>query len=170
MVINAILPITIRPASPQDNDAIWEIFHQVGKDGDTYAHTEDTTKDEFKAYWLNVNGNTHTYVAEYDGKVAATFMLQPNRLGRGSHVANGAFMVHPGFRRQGIGKTIGQYAIDEARRLGFKAMQYNFVVSTNEVAIKLWQSLGFNVIGTVPEGFRHARLGLVDALIMHRFL
>lgn len=162
------MSINIRLANPNDTDAIWEIFHEVGKGGDTYAHTGETTYEEFKAYWMA--DKVRTYVAEYEGVVVGTFILLENRAGRGSHVANGAFMVHPGFHGKGIGKAMGQHAIDEAKRLGFQAIQFNFVVSTNATAIKLWKSLGFSVIGTVPKGFNHAKLGLVDALIMHRFL
>lgn len=162
------MAINLRPAKEDDIDILWDIFHEVGKGGDTYAHTGDMTKDQFKTYWFAPTN--HVYVAEYESKVAGTFLLRPNHWGRGSHVANGAFMVHSGFRGKQIGKALGEHAISEAKRLGFKAIQYNYVVSTNEPAIKLWQSLGFNVIGTVPQGFNHAKLGMVDTLVMHRFL
>lgn len=160
--------VNIRAATPLDTDSLWEIFHEVGQGGDTYAHTGDMTKEQFIAYWLAATN--HVYVAEHEGKVAGTFLLRPNHWGRGSHIANGAYMVHPRFRGLGMGRAIGEYSVEEARRLGFKAMQFNYVVSTNQVAVNLWKSLGFTVLGTVPQGFNHAKLGLVDALIMHRFL
>jgi ribosomal protein S18 acetylase RimI-like enzyme len=162
------MPINLRPAKPEDTDTLWDIFHEVGKGGDTYAHTGEMTKDQFITYWLAPTN--HVYVAELDGNIAGTFLLRQNHWGRGSHIANGAYMVHSGFRGHRIGKTLGQHSIDEAKRLGFKAIQFNYVVSTNQIAINLWKSLGFNVIGTVPQGFNHAKLGMVDALIMHRFL
>lgn len=162
------MSINFRLATKGDTKALWEIFHEVGKGGDTFAHTRETTKEEFEEYWLAKN--TRTYVVEFEGNAAATFIILQNRMGRGSHVANGAFMVHPKFHGKGIGKTMGNYAIEEAKRLGYQAMQFNFVISTNTAATNLWKSLDFNVIGTVPKGFNHAKLGMVDVLILHRFL
>ena len=97
-------------------------------------------------------------------------MIKPNYHGRGSHVANATYMVKSEWRGRGIGRKLGEHSLAAARELGYLAMQFNAVVSSNEVAVKLWQRLGFSIIGTVPKGFQEARMGLVDLYIMHRFL
>ncbi len=102
--------------------------------------------------------------------MVGTYTLRPNAIGLGSHVANAAFMVSPEARGAGVGKRMGEHALAEARRLGFRAMQFNFVVSTNEPAVRLWRKLGFEIVGTLPGAFRHARLGFVDAYVMFQTL
>jgi ribosomal protein S18 acetylase RimI-like enzyme len=109
-------------------------------------------------------------VAESGGQVVGTYILKPNQPALGSHVANAAFMVSPAARGLGVGKRMGEHCLVEARRLGFRAMQFNFVVSTNEAAVRLWQQLGFEIIGTLPEAFRHSQRGFVDAYVMFRTL
>ncbi len=120
------------------------------------------------AYWF-ANG-TRTYVAEHDGKIVGSYILRSNRPGLGDHVANAGFMVDPAGRGLGIGRAMGEHALGEARRLGYRAMQFNFVISTNEPAVHLWQQLGFRIVGTLPGAFRHARKGSVDAYVMYRSL
>src|SRR5262249_21744099 len=105
-----------------------------------------------------------------EGRIAGTYIVRPNQPGLGSHVANAAFMVSPDARGLGAGRRMGEHCLAEASRLGFRAMQFNFVVSTNEVAVRLWQSLGFRIVGTLSKAFRHARLGFVDAYVMFREL
>jgi len=117
-----------------------------------------------------LRADTHTYVAEDDGHVVGTYILRANQPGSGSHVANAAFMVAPTARGQGIGRAMGENCLSEARRLGFRAMQFNFVVSTNEGAIRLWKQLGFKIVATLPGAFRHPQKGYVDVYVMFRSL
>lgn len=160
--------VTIREATDRDRDAIWEIFRATVAPGDAFVYDPNTPREEAMAYWF-ANG-TRTYVAEDDGKVVGSYILRPNRPGLGNHVANAGFMVDPTARRSGIGRTMGEHALLEARRLGYRAMQFNFVISTNESAVRLWQRLGFKIVGTLPDAFRHSQKGLVDAYVMFRSL
>lgn len=160
--------MNLRPADRADADAIWEIFHTVIAGGDTYVFDPAMSREEAMAYWFRAD--THTYVAETDGLVVGTYILKPNQPALGSHVANASFMVSPSARGLGAGRLMGEHCLDEARRLGFRAMQFNFVVSTNEPAVRLWQQLGFNIVGTLPGAFRHSKLGFVDAYVMFRTL
>ena len=158
----------IRKADEADRDAIWKIFHGVVAAGDTYAIDPDMSREEALAYWSGAD--TQTYVAESTGRVVATYILRPNQSGGGSHIANAGFMVAPDARGQGIGRAMGEHCLSEARRLGFRAMQFNFVVSTNESALRLWEDLGFKIVGTLPGAFRHPEKGYVDVYVMFRSL
>src|SRR4029453_9955482 len=158
----------IRPASPSDADAIWNIFQIVVAGRDTYAFLPDTPRDEALGYWLG-EGIT-ARVAVLDGRVVGMYKLIENRGGLGAHVANASFMVHPSAAGRGIGYDLGAHCLREARRQGYEAMQFNFVVSTNTRAVGLWQRLGFRIVGTLPRAFRHGTLGLVDAVVMYREL
>jgi L-amino acid N-acyltransferase YncA len=160
--------VTIREATERDRDAVWEIFHAVVAGGDTYVFDPETPRDEALAYWFQQG--TRTYVAESGGRVVGTYVLRPNRAGLGSHVSNASFMVSPSARGLGVGRAMGEHCLDEARRLGYRAMQFNFVVSTNEAAVGLWQRLGFTIVGTLPGAFRHRTRGFVDAYVMFRTL
>ena len=113
-----------------DSDAIWDIFHSVVVRGDTYTLDPDISREEALAYWLHPSN--WCYVAEREGNVVGTYILKANQPGPGSHVANAAFMVSPQARGFGVGRTMGEHSLSEARRLGFRAMQFNLVVSTNE--------------------------------------
>ena len=158
----------IRPAIPQDADAIWEIFQKVVARRDTYVFLPDTPRDEAVGYWLGTNAITR--VAELEGRVVGMYKLIENNRGLGAHVANASFMVDPSASGRGIGYAMGADCLREARGQGYEAMQFNFVVSTNTRASELWQRLGFRVVGTLPRVFRHGTLGLVDALVMYREL
>jgi len=158
--------VIIRRAQPDDAAAIWRIFQAVVAPGDTYSFTPDTTEKDAVAYFLGP-GIT-SFVAEDDGRVIGMYKLIPNRIGRGSHVSNASFMVDPGFTGKRAGRAMGLHCLDEARRRGFRAMQFNFVVSTNERAVALWLSLGFAIVGTLPGAFHHQQLGYVDAYVMFR--
>lgn len=159
----------IRKAALGDANAVWEIFHEVVQEGDTFVFDPETTKEAGLAYWMGED--KHCYVYEHEGEVAGTFIIKDNQPDLGSHVANASFMVSPRFQGRSIGKKIGQGAISEAKKLGYKAMQFNIVISTNERAVNLWESLGFNVVGTVPEAYHHQKLDqLVDIYIMYRKL
>lgn len=158
----------IRRATASDADPIWDIFHSVVAGGDTYAFDPETSREDALAYWLHPSNRC--YVAQLESEVVGTYILKANQPALGSHVANAAFMVAPRARGRGVGRHMGEHALDEARRLGFRAMQFNFVVSTNESAVRLWQRLGFRIVGTLPGVFRHPHKGWVDAFVMFRSL
>lgn len=160
--------LQIRSATHADRDAIWAIFHEVVATGDTYAFDPGTPRDEALAYWFR--DDTHTYVAEKDGKIVGSYVLRPNRPGLGAHVSNASFIVATSARGLGVGRAMGEHCLSEARRLGFRAMQFNFVVSTNESAVHLWEALGFKIVGTLPGAFRHSQKGYVDVYVMFRSL
>jgi L-amino acid N-acyltransferase YncA len=160
--------LNIRPAAEADRDAIWDIFHEVVAAGDTYAFDPGMLREEALAYWFEAG--THTYVAESDRRVVGTYILRANQAGPGAHVANAAYMVAKDARGLGVGRKMAEHSLSEARRLGFRAMQFNFVVSTNASAIHLWQQLGFKIVGTLPGAFRHPQAGYVDVNVMFRSL
>ena len=160
--------MTIRPATRADADAIWRIFHAVVAGGDTYTFLPDTPRDQAIEYFLGPG--IAAWVIEDAGGVIGMYKMIPNRIGLGSHVANASFMVDPSAHGRGAGRAMGEHCLDEARKAGYRAMQFNFVVSTNTVGVALWQKLGFEIVGTLPKAFRHSRLGYVDAYVMHRFL
>lgn len=159
---------SIRTATLEDWPAIWAIFSQVVRAGDTYAYPTDIDEDTAKHLWMDVP--QVTYVAENDGDIVGTYYLKPNQMGPGSHVCNAGYMVSELARGQGLGRALCLHSLDEARRLGFKAMQYNSVVATNATAIHLWQDLGFHIAGTLPLAFHHDTKGYVDALVMYQAL
>ncbi len=158
----------LRPATLSDSDAVWTIFHEVVATGDTYVFDPNTSREEALAYWFAAG--TNTYVAEADGQIVGTCILKPNQPALGSHVANAAFMVSSTTRGMGAGQRMGEHCLAEAKRLGFRAMQFNFVVSTNDKAVRLWQRLGFAIVGTLPGAYRHSKLGFVDAYVMFQKL
>jgi L-amino acid N-acyltransferase YncA len=160
--------LTIREATDRDRDAIWAIFRATVAPGDAFVYDPNTPREEADAYWFAKG--TRTYVAEQDEKIVGSYILRPNRPGLGNHVSNAGFMVDPAARRLGVGRAMGEHALEEARRLGYQAMQFNFVIATNDSAVRLWQHLGFRIVGTLPGAFRHAREGLVDAYVMFRSL
>ena len=160
--------IEIRPADEADFERIWEIFQAVVLPGDSYVFPPDATREDARAYF--VSDDFRTFVITVDGVVAGMYKLRPNNIGLGSHVSNASFMVDPAYRGLGLGERMGRHCLEEARRMGYLAMQFNFVVSTNTPAVTLWRKLGFEVVGVLPKAFRHATLGLVDALVMYKFL
>lgn len=160
--------ITIRRAEEADFDAIWRIFQEVVRRGDTYTYDPETTREQAHSIWMS--GGQATYVACADDRIVGTYIIKPNQPGLGSHVANAGYMVSVDARGKGVGRAMCEHSLEEARRVGFHAMQFNIVVSTNESAVALWKKLGFSIIGTLPQAYRHKELGLVDAYVMHRFL
>jgi ribosomal protein S18 acetylase RimI-like enzyme len=169
-------PMKIRRAMAPDCDAIWEIFHEVITAGETYPIDPDTSRDGALAYWFQPG--SHAYVVEQDAgsgakadhRIVGSYTLHPNQSGGGAHVANAGFIVAKGARGEGIGRMLGEHCFSEARRLGFRAMQFNFVISTNEGAVKLWQDLGMKIVGTLPGAFCHPEKGYVDVYVMYRSL
>jgi L-amino acid N-acyltransferase YncA len=156
-------------ATDADFDAVKEIFLHVVDEGETYSYERETLTDQWiRDYWMK--HVVTTLVARVDGKVAGVCAIRVNRTGRGNHIANASYVVHHDFRGIGIGHALGRESLRVSRQHGYKAMQFNYVVSTNAKAVALWQSLGFKIIGTMPQGYRHSRHGLVDVYMMHRFL
>jgi L-amino acid N-acyltransferase YncA len=160
--------MNIRPALESDFAAMWPIFQQIVEPGATYVFAPDCSSAEAFAYWF-APGVT-AFVAEDNGQVVGMYKLIPNQRGLGSHVANASFMVSPAYGGKGTGQQMGLHCLREAKRAGFLALQFNFVVSTNKAAVSLWQKLGFAIVGTLPGAFKHKSLGYVDAYVMHRFL
>ncbi len=160
--------LVVRRDTPADADALWDILRPVIAAGETYAYPRDLTRDAALAAWHPAAG--HTFVAELDGRLAGTYLLKPNQGGPGGHVANCGYMVASWARGLGLGEALCRHSLDTARGLGFRAMQFNSVVSTNRTAIAVWQRCGFTIVGTVPQAFAHPSAGLVDIHVMHRFL
>ncbi len=161
--------IEILPASESDFDFIWPIFRDIVKTGDTYVYRAQISRDEAKKVWMDPK--FRTFIAKKDGKVAGAYVIRPNHRDLGDHIANAAYIVAGEFQDQGIGRKMAEHSFEQARLTGYRAMQFNYVISTNEKAVRLWQSLGFEIIGTVPDAHQHQQLGkLVPIHIMHKTL
>lgn len=158
----------IRPAAQADVDAIWRILEPIIRAGETYALPRDMRRADALAYWMKPEHEV--FVAEDAGAIAGTYYLRANQAGGGAHVANCGYMVAPEAAGRGIARAIGLHSLERAKARGFRAMQFNFVVATNAPAVLLWESLGFAVVGRLPQTFRHPALGDVDALVMFRRL
>lgn len=170
VAVRIIGGVEIRDATAKDWPAIWPFLHQIVSAGETYAYDPDMTEDQARRLWM-VGPPGRTIVAVDDGgAVVGTSNMYANRPGPGSHVASASFMVDPAAAGRGIGRALGEAMLEWARAKGFRAVQFNAVVETNERAVRLWQSLGFAVIGTVPEAFAHPTHGYVGLHIMHRRL
>lgn len=155
----------IRPATDDDWPAIYPIFAATVAEGRTYAYPERLSPHEAQALWVEPPPG-QTVVAVQDGTVVGTAKMGPNRPGRGAHVATASFMVSPDHRGSGIGRGLAEYVIAWARDTGYQSIQFNAVVETNTAAVHLWRSLGFEIIGTVPEAFNHPEHGLVGMHVM----
>jgi ribosomal protein S18 acetylase RimI-like enzyme/DNA-binding MarR family transcriptional regulator len=163
----------IRAMRKGDRAGVLAIARELVADGTTYALDPDASDAALLADWLppaEGGERTRCLVAERDGRVVGMAVVRPNRAGAGGHVANGAFAVAANAGGKGVGRALGEHALGAAMALGYEAMQFNFVVSTNERAVRLWSDLGFGVVGRLPGAFRHPRLGRVDALVMFREL
>jgi ribosomal protein S18 acetylase RimI-like enzyme len=161
-------PLQVRRARRQDHEDIWQIFRAVVAGGDTYVFDPHISRRKALAYWLGPK--TRCYVALSDQGIVGSYILKANQPGLGSHVANAGFMVSPSARGRGIGRAMAEHCLLEAHRLGFRAMQFNFVVATNRTALRLWKNLGFEIVGKLPGAFRHSRRGFVNVFVMYRFL
>ena len=158
--------ISVRPAGNEDRDAIAGILHPVLQAGETYALPRDWSPQEALAFWFL--GDHEVFVAEQDKIIVGTYYLQANQRGGGAHIANCGYVTAGHSAGRGVATAMCAHSLRWAARRGFRAMQYNFVLSSNERAVKLWKRLGFSVIGTIPAAFDHPTLGLVDAYVMHR--
>ena len=162
----------IREATASDWPAMWSFMRTIIAEGETYAWDRDMPEERARSYWMHKPPLPagRTLVAVLEGAVAGTAEFHPNFGGPGSHIANAGFMVHPAYAGRGVGRALCEYVVAEARSAGFRAMQFNAVVSTNVQAVALWKSLGFEILATIPEGFNHPALGFVDLHIMFQRL
>ncbi len=160
--------MNIREATDADWPAIWAVFGPIVAAGETYTVPRDASAEDARELWMDPVARV--FVAEDDGRVVGSAKLRPNFLGPAAHVANASFIVDAAAGRRGIGRALGEHVLAQARSAGYRAMQFNAVVETNAGAVALWQSLGFEILTTVPEGFDHPRHGLVGLHIMHRKL
>jgi ribosomal protein S18 acetylase RimI-like enzyme len=158
----------IRPATPDDDEAILDVIMPVIRCGETYALPRDWSGTEALAYWRSPGHAV--FVAAEDDAVLGTSYVRPNQRGGGSHVANAAFMTRATTQGRGVAAAMCTHALDYAAAAGYAAMQFNFVVATNARAVALWQRLGFQIVGRLPGAFQHPALGFVDALVMFRTL
>jgi L-amino acid N-acyltransferase YncA len=162
------MEIKIRLATDADREAIWEMFHEVVSAGDVFAFDPQMSRADALAFWCGAD--MHVYVAEENGRVLGSYYITANHAGGGSHVANAGYMVAASARGHHLGRAMCEHSLAEARRLGFRAMQFNYVVSTNESAVHLWKEFGFEIVGTLPGAFRHPQKGYVDVYVMFRSL
>ena len=160
--------LVIRPAAADDRDDIWSILEPVLRAGETYTLPRDISTEAALAYWHR--DDHEVFVAEEAGRMLGTYFLRANQAGGGSHVANCGYMTAPGAGGRGVGRAMLEHSLARARARGFLAMQFNFVVSTNDRAVKTWLAYGFEIVGRLPSAFRHPQLGLVDALVMYKHL
>lgn len=160
--------MNIRQAREQDWDDIWPIFHEIVQAGETYAFDQDTSKPQAEQIWLTAPRTT--YVFEENGKILGTYYLKTNQAGPGNHVCNCGYMVSSEARGKGLATAMCKHSQAIALELGYKAMQYNFVASSNEGAIRLWTKLGFSIVGNLPKAFKHPTRGFMDALVMFKWL
>jgi L-amino acid N-acyltransferase YncA len=160
--------ISIRRASTADFEQIWAIFQPIVKAGETYAFDPDTTREQAFRLWMEAP--LQTFVAELNGQIVGTYYIKPNQPALGAHVCNCGYMVAGSARGQGVATLMCEHSQAVALKLGFKAMQFNLVVVTNKGAIRLWQRLGFEIVGRLPGAFRHRSIGLVDAFVFYKWL
>ncbi len=153
----------------KDYEKIWDIFSNVIKTGDTYVFDPDTPREALQKHWFADHMDTFVAVDE-DGSVLGTYIIKPNQIDLGNHIANCGYMVSPAYQGRGTGKRLCQHSIEFAKQKGYLSIQFNIVVSTNTTAVNLWKKFGFTIIGTTPKGFRHKELGLVDTYIMFKDL
>ena len=158
----------VRVAVDDDWPDIWPFWHAIVAAGETYTWSPATTYEEGRRLWMLPPPAEVLVAEDGNGAVRGTAVVKPNQPGLGDHVANASFMVDPSARGLGIGRRLGEAVIERSRAAGYRALQFNAVVATNAPAIRLWESLGFAVVGRVPQAFRHPHEGPVDLLIMHR--
>jgi ribosomal protein S18 acetylase RimI-like enzyme len=160
--------VAIRLATSNDHDAIWSILEPVIRAGETYTLPREMSREEALEYWFGPE--KETFVWEESGVVLGTYFLKANQQGGGAHVANCGYVTSVAAQGRGIARAMCLHSLEQAKQRGFRAMQFNFVISTNERAVKLWSSLGFEIVGHLSRAFEHPELGFVDALVMYRQL
>ena len=160
--------VTLREIGADEFARAWPLFQRVIAAGDSYSYSPDMTIEQARAAWTTPP--SRCFIAERENVALGCYLLRPNQPGLGNHVANAGYMVSPDARGQGIAAMMCEHSIDQARCAGFTAMQFNFVVTTNTIAVRLWQRHGFQIVGQVPRAFRHAVHGPTDVYVMHREL
>lgn len=160
--------MSVRPAVDADWPRIWPFFQQIVQAGETYAYPADLTWEDARALWMEAPPGRTFVAVDAAGTVLGSAKAGPNRPGRGSHVATASFMVDPAHRGLGAGRALGEHVLAWARAEGYRGMQFNAVVESNTGAVALWRSLGFEVVGTVPEAFDSRSHGLVGLHVMYR--
>jgi ribosomal protein S18 acetylase RimI-like enzyme len=158
----------MRKFEPRDWPSVWQIMEPVFRAGETCAYSPDISEADARKSWIDAH--LTVYIAESDGAILGTYYLKPNQPGLGSHVCNAGYIVSEQARRKGVASLMCEHSQTEAKRMGFRAMQFNLVVSTNETAVRLWQRLGFEIAGRLPGAFKHSKLGFVDAFVMFKQL
>lgn len=162
------MEVFIRPANPADASEIWHCLAPMLQAGETYALPREWNREQALGYWLAPE--KQSFVAVLEGKIAGTYYLRANQAGGGAHVANCGYVTAPWATGKGIARAMCAHSLEQARKAGFRAMQYNLVISSNERAVRLWQHMGFSIIGRLPGAFLHPVLGEVDALVMYQRL
>ena len=162
------MTVSVRSASPDDDPAIWAILKPILRAGDTYTIDPDISRKGALDYWTGASNGA--FVAQAEGAILGTYYLKRDQAGGGSHVCNCGYATHPDARGRGVARAMLAHSLDEAKRQGFRAMQYNFVVASNTRAIDTWARVGFEIVGRLPGAFRHPELGFIDALVMYKDL
>ncbi|MER7551820.1 GNAT family N-acetyltransferase [Streptomyces anulatus] len=160
----------IREATPEDWPAIWPFFHAIVSAGETLTYPLDLSEEDAEGWWFVAAPSRVVVAVNGDGTVLGTAKMNRNHMGNGSHIASATYMVDPAHSGRGVGRALCEYSVDWARTEGYRAMQFNAVVESNTHAVKLYRSIGFDVIGTLPEGFNHPTQGYVGLHIMHKAL
>jgi len=160
--------VEIRAAKPRDTDAIWAILEPVIRAGETYSLPREMDREQGLSYWFS--SGHEAFVAEDEGEVVGTYYIRPNQLGGGSHVANCGYITAACAFGRGVARGMCSHSLEYAKARGYRSMQFNLVLSTNERAVRLWQSLGFEIVGRLQEAFLHPVAGYIDAYVMYRFL
>ena len=158
----------IREAHRDEFPAIWPFFREIVAAGESFPYPQDTTFEDGQRKWFDETEKV--FVFEENGEILGTYAIKPNSPGLGGHVCNCGYMVSPAARGRGVAKALCVHSQETAVALGYRAMQYNLVVSTNEIAVQLWQKMGFTIAGTLPKAFQHPAHGFVDAYVMYKWL
>ena len=158
----------IREATKEDFDLIWPIFQEIVRAGETYVYPQNTSKEQALKIWMD--NPKKTYVLEEDGDLLGTYYIKTNQAGPGNHVCNCGYIVSSNARGRGLATAMCEHSQDIAKEMGYKAMQFNFVASSNEGAVSLWEKRGFEKVGRLPKAFNHPAKGYIDALVMHKWL
>lgn len=158
----------IREATANDFEEIWPIFQEIVSAGDTYAYPQNTSKEQAQRLWMVLPRKT--FVAEGAGRILGSYYIKTNQIGPGNHVCNCGYMVSSKARNKGIATSMCEHSQKIAIGLGYKSMQFNFVATSNDGAVRLWNKLGFDTIGRLPKAFNHPTLGFIDALVMYKWL
>lgn len=165
-----LAPMLIRTATPEDWPTIWPFLHRIVAAGETYTYPRDLDEDRARDIWMLEPPSRTVVATDADGTVLGSAKMNPNHMGPGAHIASASFMVAPEHAGRGVGRALGEHVLEWARSEGYRGMQFNAVVESNTRAVALWRSLGFEVVGTVPEAFEHPAKGFVGLHIMHRYL